>query len=302
MAGLGTGRDGRRDLDRPGQRALVCPWPTTRSDCRARAVDRPGPAPRPRPSALAVRQGTWDPALRPPAIRAILRRSHRARRWPSSGERTFVGDAEITFYAVPLRHQDHRDAEGWAGPTRQVRAEEFVVATAPETVLPGTAPGVRIGDLADQQWVHYTPPSGLADVLNAACEAAGFQPQVAVRTEQAPSALTWPGPALASPCCRATSFPLISMGTFSIPIRPFSGCCRCTPGYNPTRSRRRSSTPSPTRRSSPHFAGRVTHRWSEPATRGVTETVSEARPGLPSWWSWLDASTVATDCPHPWRP
>jgi DNA-binding transcriptional LysR family regulator len=48
---------------------------------------------------------------------------------------------------------------------------------------------VRISDLADQQWVHYTPPSGLADVLEAACAQAGFQPHAAVRTEQSASAL-----------------------------------------------------------------------------------------------------------------
>src|SRR5712691_4689636 len=42
---------------------------------------------------------------------------------------------------------------------------------------------------ADHDWVHFTPPSGLADVLDAACAAAGFAPRAAVRTEQAPSAL-----------------------------------------------------------------------------------------------------------------
>jgi DNA-binding transcriptional LysR family regulator len=37
--------------------------------------------------------------------------------------------------------------------------------------------------------VHFTPPSGLADVLDTACAQAGFEPRAAVRTEQAPSAL-----------------------------------------------------------------------------------------------------------------
>jgi DNA-binding transcriptional LysR family regulator len=77
----------------------------------------------------------------------------------------------------------------WAGPVRDIGAEEFVVVASPETVLPGTPPTVRISDLADQQWVHYTPPSGLADVLEAACAQAGFQPHAAVRTEQSASAL-----------------------------------------------------------------------------------------------------------------
>jgi DNA-binding transcriptional LysR family regulator len=78
---------------------------------------------------------------------------------------------------------------GWAGPTREIGVEQFVITAAAGTVLPGTPPVVRISDLADQLWVHYTPPSGLADILDAACEQAGFQPRVAVRTEQSSSAL-----------------------------------------------------------------------------------------------------------------
>jgi DNA-binding transcriptional LysR family regulator len=78
---------------------------------------------------------------------------------------------------------------GWPGPARDIGPEEFVVAAATETVLPGTPPRVRMSDLADHPWVHYTPPSGLADVLEAACAQAGFQPHAAVRTEQSASAL-----------------------------------------------------------------------------------------------------------------
>jgi DNA-binding transcriptional LysR family regulator len=78
---------------------------------------------------------------------------------------------------------------GWEGPTREIGAEQFVITAAPGTILPGTPPSVRMSDLAEQLWVHYTPPSGLADILDAACEQAGFQPRVAVRTEQSASAL-----------------------------------------------------------------------------------------------------------------
>jgi DNA-binding transcriptional LysR family regulator len=78
---------------------------------------------------------------------------------------------------------------GWDGPSREIGAEQFVITAAPGTVLPGTPPSVRMSDLADQLWVHYTQPSGLADILDAACERAGFQPRVAVRTEQSASAL-----------------------------------------------------------------------------------------------------------------
>jgi DNA-binding transcriptional LysR family regulator len=72
---------------------------------------------------------------------------------------------------------------------REIGAEEFVVAAAPGTQLPGTGETVSLAGLADRDWVHFTPPSGLADVLDAACAAAGFTPRAAVRTEQAPAAL-----------------------------------------------------------------------------------------------------------------
>ena len=78
---------------------------------------------------------------------------------------------------------------GWAGPTNEIGAEQFVITAAAGTVLAGIPPVVRMRDLADELWVHYTPPSGLADILDAACEQAGFQPRVAVRTEQSASAL-----------------------------------------------------------------------------------------------------------------
>jgi DNA-binding transcriptional LysR family regulator len=91
-----------------------------------------------------------------------------------------AGQADVAVGPTP---------EGWAGPIRELGAEEFVVAAAPGTVLPGEAPTVRLSELAGEQWVHYTPPSGLADVLDAACERAGFQPHAAVRTEQSSSAL-----------------------------------------------------------------------------------------------------------------
>ena len=77
----------------------------------------------------------------------------------------------------------------WDGPVTDIRAEEFVIAAAPTAALPGQPPTVALADLADWHWVHYTAPSGLGDILNAACADAGFQPHAAVRTEQAPSAL-----------------------------------------------------------------------------------------------------------------
>jgi DNA-binding transcriptional LysR family regulator len=91
-----------------------------------------------------------------------------------------AGQADLAVGPVP---------PAWDGPVREIGAEEFVVAAAPGTHLPGTGATVAVAALADHDWVHFTPPSGLADVLDAACAAAGFAPRAAVRTEQAPSAL-----------------------------------------------------------------------------------------------------------------
>jgi DNA-binding transcriptional LysR family regulator len=79
----------------------------------------------------------------------------------------------------------------WNGPVEIIGTEEFVIAAAPDADLPVQGRTVRLADLATHEWVHFTPPSGLSDILNAACKAAGFEPHAAVRTEQAPSALTF---------------------------------------------------------------------------------------------------------------
>jgi DNA-binding transcriptional LysR family regulator len=77
----------------------------------------------------------------------------------------------------------------WDGPAREIGVEEFVIVACAGTNLPGDPPRVRLSDLADRDWVHFTAPSGLADILDQACRSAGFQPRVSVRTEQSPSAL-----------------------------------------------------------------------------------------------------------------
>jgi DNA-binding transcriptional LysR family regulator len=91
-----------------------------------------------------------------------------------------AGQADVAVGPVP---------PSWDGPVREIGAEEFVVAAAPGAQLPGTGATVRLAGLAGRDWVHFTPPSGLADILDAACADAGFVPRAAVRTEQAPSAL-----------------------------------------------------------------------------------------------------------------
>lgn len=76
----------------------------------------------------------------------------------------------------------------WDGPIQEIGVEEFVVVASPGTELPGNAPQVSLADLAEHDWVHFTSPSGFGEVLNRACQGVGFEPRVAVRTEQGPSA------------------------------------------------------------------------------------------------------------------
>jgi DNA-binding transcriptional LysR family regulator len=77
---------------------------------------------------------------------------------------------------------------GWEGPIRELGSETFWLA-GPPAAGPLTHPTINMRELADAQWVHFTPPSGLADILDEACQAAGFTPRAAVRTEQSASAL-----------------------------------------------------------------------------------------------------------------
>ncbi|WP_431775108.1 LysR family transcriptional regulator [Streptomyces cucumeris] len=78
----------------------------------------------------------------------------------------------------------------WQGTVRYLGTEEFFLVTSADDPLVERVAGtsVRLADLAEREWVHFTPTSGLADVLDQACNAAGFRPRVAVRTQQAPFA------------------------------------------------------------------------------------------------------------------
>ena len=78
---------------------------------------------------------------------------------------------------------------GWDGPARDIGVEEFVIAASPDAGLPTDPPRVRMADLAERDWVHFTTRSGLSEILGEACKQAGFEPRISVRTEQGPSAL-----------------------------------------------------------------------------------------------------------------
>ncbi len=77
----------------------------------------------------------------------------------------------------------------WDGPTREIGIEEFVIVASSDADLPTESSRIRMADLAEHEWVHFTPQSGLSEILDHACEAAGFEPRVSVRTEQGPAAI-----------------------------------------------------------------------------------------------------------------
>ncbi|MEY9962722.1 DNA-binding transcriptional LysR family regulator [Streptacidiphilus sp. MAP12-16] len=77
----------------------------------------------------------------------------------------------------------------WDGPTREIGTEEFVIVASSDADLPTESHQIPMADLAEHEWVHFTPQSGLSEILDRACNSAGFEPRVSVRTEQGPSAI-----------------------------------------------------------------------------------------------------------------
>ncbi|MET9633961.1 LysR family transcriptional regulator [Lentzea sp. NPDC006480] len=91
-----------------------------------------------------------------------------------------AGLADLAVGPVPLE---------WDGPVLPIGKEEFViVGPAGDDPLAGVAQ-VPVADLADRVFVHFTPHSGLSNMLDRACTLAGFQPKISLRTEQGPSAV-----------------------------------------------------------------------------------------------------------------
>ncbi|WP_078896673.1 LysR family transcriptional regulator [Streptomyces sp. NRRL S-495] len=90
-----------------------------------------------------------------------------------------AGQADVAVGPLPT---------GWEGPIRELGEEEFVLVLPAEGAGESDDAPVPLATLAGRDWVHYAPGNGLADVLDAACAAAGFRPGVAVRTEQTAAA------------------------------------------------------------------------------------------------------------------
>ncbi|WP_410645187.1 LysR substrate-binding domain-containing protein [Amycolatopsis sp. lyj-346] len=77
----------------------------------------------------------------------------------------------------------------WAGPVRELGVEEFVIVLPADGATEADATGVvDLATLSGCAWVHYAPGNGLAELVDAACAAAGFRPRAAVRTEQTAAA------------------------------------------------------------------------------------------------------------------
>ncbi|MEV7044269.1 LysR family transcriptional regulator [Amycolatopsis sp. NPDC051061] len=91
-----------------------------------------------------------------------------------------AGEADVALGPLP---------SPWPGPVRELGVEEFVVVLPADGASEESSAGVvDLATLADCAWVHYAPGNGLAELVDAACAAAGFRPRAAVRTEQTAAA------------------------------------------------------------------------------------------------------------------
>ncbi|GLY33998.1 LysR family transcriptional regulator [Amycolatopsis sp. NBRC 101858] len=91
-----------------------------------------------------------------------------------------TGEADVALGPLP---------SDWSGPVRRLGVEEFVVVLPADGAAEDDESGeVDLATLADCAWVHYAPGNGLAELVDAACAAAGFRPRAAVRTEQTAAA------------------------------------------------------------------------------------------------------------------
>ncbi|GGY12052.1 LysR family transcriptional regulator [Streptomyces anandii] len=135
-----------------------------------------------------------------------------------------AGQADVAVGPLP---------EGWEGTARPVGTEEFLVVTRSDdpAALSGRAPQVRLADLAEREWVLFTPDSGLSDILEGACAAAGFVPRAAVRTEQAASAIGYAAAGLGPTLVPANTVPPHFAGAL---LRPEPPVRRQLTGYTRT--------------------------------------------------------------------
>lgn len=75
------------------------------------------------------------------------------------------------------------------GPVVELGHEEFVVIVGPRHPAFGSAAPVRIGDLADDDWILFPAWHGLRGLVTAICAHAGFTPRDAISTAQVEAAV-----------------------------------------------------------------------------------------------------------------
>ncbi|MGW6263350.1 LysR family transcriptional regulator [Streptomyces sp. NPDC055085] len=95
-----------------------------------------------------------------------------------------AGQADVAIGPVP---------PGWPGEVRPLGVEEFVLVSSAQDRLAAHCgdSSIHLRELADREWVHFATPCDLADILDKAFAASGFQPRVAIRTQQAPMAVNF---------------------------------------------------------------------------------------------------------------
>ncbi|MFF3749099.1 LysR family transcriptional regulator [Streptomyces sp. NPDC002018] len=163
--------------------------------------------------------GPWR--LRHPGVRIRL---FEHRRWEEMAQAMTAGQADVAVGPLP---------DGWEGAAHHIGTEEFLVVThaGDPAAAEEQAPDVRLSDLADREWVHFTPDSGLSDYLDRACAVAGFEPRIALRTEQAPSAVGYAAAGLGPTLVPANTIPPHFTGAF---LRPDPPVVRRLSGYTRT--------------------------------------------------------------------
>ncbi|MGF1427003.1 LysR family transcriptional regulator [Kitasatospora sp. LaBMicrA B282] len=170
---------------------------------------------------LPAALGSWR--RRHPGVRVRL---FEHRRTEDLAAAMSAGQADIAVGPPP---------PGWEGQVRHLGTEEFLVVSHADDPAGACAdaPRVRLADLAEREWVHYTPDSGLAAILDQACAAAGFRPQVSVRTEQAPAAANYAATGLGPTLVPANTIPPHYTGVVLRPdppvTRPLTAYTRTTP-------------------------------------------------------------------------
>ncbi|GAA2936469.1 LysR family transcriptional regulator [Streptomyces thioluteus] len=131
----------------------------------------------------SVSFGVLPPALavwrreRPEALLSLTEQLHAG----DLQEAMTAGEADVAVGPPPV---------DWPGPVFPLGSEEFVVVLAADDPLTRrTGTHIRLTELSGREWIHYTAPNGLARILDYACANAGFEPRVAVRTQQTATAL-----------------------------------------------------------------------------------------------------------------